>query len=135
MEDVLEVVTVSEVILTLVLLVKWESGMVEEEVGRISTHHLTSPAAYWRLSVVIMELVEILVESVVNGTKEQEEVLEKDGLEEEECHWLQKVTFYMGKVFVKNERPLPGDNTDLGRRMGTLRAGVAGALRPPWRAS
>ena len=111
MQDVLEVATVSEVTLTLVLSETLENGKVEEE--RISTHHLTSPAACLMLWVVTMELAGILEENVVDGTKEQEEVLEKDGLEEEECHQLQKVTFYKGKVFVKNELPQPGDNIGL----------------------
>ena len=56
--------------------------------------------------------------------------MEKDGLEEEECHLLQKVTFYRGKVSVKNEQRLPDDNTDLGTKMGTQReVGVLVDLR------
>ena len=108
---------------------------MEEEEETISRRHSTSPAAYLTQWVVIMELAGIREESGVDGTKEQEEVLEKDGLEEEEYHPLQKVTFYTEKVFVKNEPRLPGDNTDLARRTGTRRAGEAGARRPPWPAS
>ena len=70
---------------------------------------------------------------MIDGIKELGEVVEKDGLEEEECHLLQKVTFYRGKVSVTNEQRLPDDNTDLGRKMGTQReVGEEEAPRPPF---